>query len=175
MKWKRKMPEDYFLLVNLSLVSRMELFDIIYHLLKLNKVSYHGNLHALFTIYPGWALAGFRKIWPRKSTSHFSEIKSFILHDNKSKFLCCGVFYCFQCYRTKTPKQRFLEKHQKVKVKKVHKKTAEGKRGSLLTPATSSINYNPWSRRYVGEGGRIPIVGNRRESLIGKIYISIRF
>ena len=33
MKWKRKMPEDYFLLVNLSLVSRMELFDIIYHLL----------------------------------------------------------------------------------------------------------------------------------------------
>ena len=53
MKWKRKMPEDYFLLVNLSLVSRMELFDIIYHLLKLNKVSYHGDLHALFTIYPG--------------------------------------------------------------------------------------------------------------------------
>ena len=28
MKWKRKMPEDYFPLVNLSLVSRMELFDI---------------------------------------------------------------------------------------------------------------------------------------------------
>ena len=54
----------------------------------------------------------------------------------------------------------------------MHKKTAEGKRGSLLTPATSSINYNPWSRRYVGEGGRIPIVGNRRESLIGKIHIS---
>ena len=47
------MPEDYFLLVNLSLVSRMELFDIIYHLLKLNKVSYHGDLHALSTIYPG--------------------------------------------------------------------------------------------------------------------------
>lgn len=93
----------------------------------------------------------------------------------KTKFLCCGVFYCFQCYRTKTPKQRFLEKHHKVKVKKVHKKTVEGKRGSLLTPATSSINYNPWSRRYVGEGGRIPIVGNRRESLVGKIYISIRF
>ena len=46
MKWKRKMPEDYFPLVNLSLVSRMELFDIIYHLLKLNKVSYHGDLHA---------------------------------------------------------------------------------------------------------------------------------
>ena len=50
---EEKNAEDYFLLVNLSLVSRMELFDIIYHLLKLNKVSYHGNLHALFTIYPG--------------------------------------------------------------------------------------------------------------------------
>ena len=28
MKWKRKMLEDYFPLVNLSLVSRMELFHI---------------------------------------------------------------------------------------------------------------------------------------------------
>ena len=26
-KWKRQTPEDYFPLVNLSLVSRMELFD----------------------------------------------------------------------------------------------------------------------------------------------------
>lgn len=79
-----------------------------------------------------------------------------------------GAFICFQCYRAKTPKQRLLEKPQKGKVKKNSKKPSEAKRGNHLTPnSSSSINYNPWSRRYVGEGGRIPIVNRRQESLTG--------
>ena len=90
----------------------------------------------------------------------------------KGKNALLWTVICFQCYRTKTPKQRFLEKREKGKVKKTPKKPAEAKRGNHLTPTTSSINYNPWSRRYVGEGGRIPIVNSRRESLTGKGFFN---
>lgn len=75
-------------------------------------------------------------------------------------------------YRTKTPKQRLAAKGDKIKAAKVPKKPSEAKRGNLLTPTTSSMNYNPWSRRYVGEGGRIPVVSSRRESLAGMVTFS---
>ena len=74
-----------------------------------------------------------------------------------------------QYFRHKTPKQRLLEKHQKSKVKKMPKKPAESKRGALLTPTTSGGNSHPWSRRYVEGGGRIPVVGSRRESQTGEL------
>lgn len=77
--------------------------------------------------------------------------------------------FVFQCYRIKTPKQKLLEKHQKVKVKKMPRKPAESKRGNLLTPTTAGGNNHPWSRRYAeGGGGRIPVVSSRREALTGK-------
>ena len=83
--------------------------------------------------------------------------------------------YVFQYYRNKTPKQRVLEKHQKGKVKKMPKKPAESKRGNLLTPTTSGGNSHPWSRRYVEGGGRIPVVGSRRESQTGELMFSKSF
>lgn len=83
------------------------------------------------------------------------------------------AFFLLQCHRIKTPKQRLLEKLQKGKVKKIPKKPAEAKRGNLLTPTTSGGNNPPWSRRYVEGGGRIPVVGSRRESLTGE-EISLR-
>ena len=55
------------------------------------------------------------------------------------------------------------------------KKPAESKRGALLTPTTSGGNSHPWSRRYVEGGGRIPVVGSRRESQTGELVFSTRF
>jgi len=52
------------------------------------------------------------------------------------------------------------------------KKPAESKRGTLLTPTTSGGNNNPWARRYVEGGGRIPVVGSRRESQTGELVFS---
>lgn len=52
------------------------------------------------------------------------------------------------------------------------KKPAESKRGNLLTPTTSGGNSHPWSRRYVEGGGRIPVVGSRRESQTGELMFS---
>lgn len=65
-----------------------------------------------------------------------------------------------------------MEKLQKGKVKKMPKKPAESKRGNLLTPTTSGGNSHPWSRRYVEGGGRIPVVGSRRESQTGELMFS---
>ena len=67
-----------------------------------------------------------------------------------------------------------MEKFDKSKGTKIPKKPSETKKGNLLTPTTSSMNHHPLSRRYVGEGGRIPIVSSRRESLTGTmIYVIV--
>lgn len=84
---------------------------------------------------------------------------------------------CLQRYRTKTPKQRLVEKFDKSKGTKIPKKPSETKKGNLLTPTTSSMNHHPLSRRYIGEVGRIPIVSSRRESLTGTtvMYVISKF
>ncbi|XP_022781948.1 uncharacterized protein LOC111322968 [Stylophora pistillata] len=75
--------------------------------------------------------------------------------------------------RAKFPKYKVTEKFFAMQAKNSHKKKpTEAKKGNLLTPPTSGGNGNPWSRRYVEGGGRIPVVSSRRESLTGVVTFS---